>query len=145
MPVVVPPVDGEDVFPVDISEEIRINRKLTKAFIDSDPTQLELVPTEETRTASGATVAVDLDPRPVQTFRLIPMASTERPVTSGQSGGQQRRYDFTLLGEWNCEMQEGDHWTDEVGQKWLIDSVVSNNGYERKGMVTSYGRRPRHA
>lgn len=150
MPVVVPPPEDEDVFFIDVTNEIRVNRKLTKAFIDSSPTQIELIPTLETRTASGAVTLTDEAPRPIQVFRLIPMSHTERPdgSTSGFTGagnGVQRKYDFTLMGEWNSDMREGDHWTDEVGQHWQIDSVISHNGYERKGMVMSYGRRPRHA
>lgn len=142
MPVVVPPPSGDPT--IDVSKEIAFQRKNTKAFIDSSPTQIELIPVTTVRSGSGATSVVDESPRPMQTFRLIPMSSTERPAVS-TGNGVQRRYDFTLLGEWNCEMVEQDHWTDEVGQQWQIDSVISNNGYERKGMVTSYGRRPRHA
>jgi hypothetical protein len=143
MPVVVPPPEGGGL--IDVSEEISVNRELTSFFIASAPTQIELIPVVETRTGSGAIQFVDEEARPMQTFRLIPMASTERPVPSGNAGGgQQRKYDFTLLGEWNCEMAEGDHWVDEVGQHWQVDSLVSFNGYERKGMVMSYGRRARH-
>lgn len=142
MPVVVPPPEGEGV--IDVSGEIAMNRELTHWFIASDPTQIELIPSSETRKASGAVSVVDQPARDMQTFRLIPMSSTERPVNAASQQGTQRKYDFTLLGEWDSEMSEGDHWMDEVGQEWQIDSVISHNGYERKGMVTSYGRRPRH-
>lgn len=142
MPVIVPPPTGEPI--VDLTREIAFNRKNTTAFIYAMPVQIELTPSTENRTAAGAVTIQDGEPRPIQTFRLVPMGHTERPVASAGGGGVQRKYDFTLLGEWNCEMAEGDHWFDEVGQHWQIDSVISHNGYERKGMVTSYGRRPRH-
>lgn len=142
MPIIVPPPEGEPV--VDITRELAIQRRNTTAFIYASPTQVELIPVEEVRTGSGAVSYEDLLPRAIQVFRLIPMGSTERPISSA-NGGEQAKYDFTLLGEWNCEMAVGDHWLDEVGQHWQIDSVISHNGYERKGMVMSYGRRPRHA
>ena len=141
MPVIVPPPEGSPI--VDTAMETNINRRNTTAFINAMPVQIELIPSREVRSPSGGITTQDDPPRPVQTFRLIPASSSERPVIS-ESGGVQRRYDFALLGEWNCEMAEGDHWTDELNQQWQIDSVISDNGYERKGMVTSYGRRPRH-
>lgn len=142
MPVIVPPPGGEPI--VDLSKEIAVNRKNTSAFIHAMPTQIELTPVTELRSPSGGVSLVDEENRPIQTFRLIPMGSSQRPERAAEGNGVQRKYDFTLLGEWNCEMAEGDHWEDEVGQHWQIDSVISNNGYEVKGMVMSYGREPRH-
>lgn len=142
MPIVVPPPGTEDI---DVSKETSVNRNLTHSFIMSDPTQIQLVPYSEVRTASGATSLVAGTAREMQTFRLIPVSSSERPVTAVSEGsGVQRKYDYTLLGEWNSAMAENDRWTDELGQEWVIDSIISYNGYERKGMVMSYGRTPRH-
>lgn len=120
-------------------------RKTTRAFIMASPVDIALIPSAEQRTASGGVMMIDGVARPVQTFRLIPMSHTERPVAStsgvaGASGGVQRKYDMTLLGEWNSEFQENDYWFDEKGQKYVIDAVIPFNGYERKGLVMSYGR-----
>lgn len=141
MPIIVPPPENT----IDISAEITHQRRLTTWFIASSPVQIELIPSVETRTASGAVAIADATPREIQTFRLLPVSSNERPARGANEQGAQRKYDFTIMGEWNCDMAEGDHWTDDFGQQWQIDSILSFNGYERKGMVMSYGRRPTHA
>jgi hypothetical protein len=141
MPIIVPPPEEEII---DLTAETRVNRKNTHWFIMSDPTQIVLTPHAEVRTASGAVSWQAQTDRTIQTFRLIPMGSTQRPESSGDNQGVQRKYDFTLLGEWDSFMAENDRWTDEMGQEWVVDSLLSFNGYERKGMVMSYGRVPRH-
>jgi hypothetical protein len=140
MPIIVPPPEDDLI---DLTQEIRVNRQLTHWFILSAPTQIVLTPYEGVRTGSGAVTWQAQAPRDIQTMRLIPMSASERPVQSA-NGGVQRKYDFTLLGEWSSIMAENDRWTDEVGQEWVIDSLVSYNGYERKGMVMSYGKKARH-
>lgn len=128
------------------SMELRMQRRNTQAFIEASPVDIALVPQAEQRTPSGAVALVDGAARTVQTFRLIPMSHTERPVTSSSgagfgSGGAQRKYDLTLLGNWDSVIQENDYWYDDNGQKYVVDAVIPYNGYERKGLVMSYGRR----
>lgn len=135
MPIFVPPETPEP----DLTEELRLQRKQTDAFIRYDPQHLALIPTTETRTASGAISIVDGSPRETQVFRLIPMSHTERP-TQSISNGTQRKHDFTLLGSWDAMMAEGDYWEDERGERWIIDAMVPHNRYETRGLVTAYGR-----
>lgn len=147
MAIVVPPPADDTI--IDVTEEIRQNRRLTHYFIVSAPTQIILTPMNEVRSDSGAVRLSVGAQRNIQTFRLIPMSHTERPASStsgvaGTAGGVQRKYEFTLLGEWDSVMAENDFWEDEQGQKWVVDALVSYNGYERKGLVMSYGRRPTH-
>jgi hypothetical protein len=132
-----------------ITAEMLLQRSLTKAFIDSNPIEVVLIPRIEQRKSSGGFGIVDGVPRPTQTFRLIPMSHTERPVRSSATAataddGVQRRYDYTLLGEWNSQMAENDQWITPDGQLLVIDALTSYNSYERKGLVTSYGRSPKH-
>jgi hypothetical protein len=121
-------------------------RRVTREFIMASPTEVTLVPNTETRTGSGATKMDEGVPRPVQTFRLIPMSHTERPQRSlsDTGGGVQRKYDFTLLGEWDAVVSENDYFYGPDGEKYIVDSVLPFNGYERKAMVMAYGRRARH-
>lgn len=123
-----------------MTSEIRIQRKNTHAFILADPTQISLTPKTEASLPSGGTQVVDGAPRTTQTFRLIPMSHTERPQRSGSAGGQQKRHDFTLLGEWDASMEPGDWWEDERGERWMVDEMVPHNGYETRGLVTAYGK-----
>jgi hypothetical protein len=147
MPIVVPPPPNP---PVDLSTEEAINRELTRQFISFAPVQIELIPYVSTRLPSGGKALAAQDPRPMQTFRLIPMSHTERPRTSTSAAaaadeGKQRRYEYTLLGEWNSEMAVNDRWVTPEGQTLVIAAIVSFNGYERKGLITSYGGSPSHA
>jgi hypothetical protein len=122
--------------------ELDQQRRATRAFIMASPVDIVLTPRLETKTGSGAVDVTEGVPRPVQTFRLIPMSHTERPASSNESGGDvQRKYDMTLLGEWDAVVQENDSWTDVNGQRYIVDAVIPFNGYEVKGLVMSYGRR----
>lgn len=132
-----------------VTAEMLQQRLLTKAFIDSSPIEITLTPRVEQRKPSGGIAMVSGPDRPKQTFRLIPMSHTERPVRSSSvattaDDGVQRRYDYTLLGEWNSQISENDQWLTDDGQLLVVDAVVSYNGYERKGLITSYGRSPEH-
>ena len=140
MPIVVPSPE-ESI--IDISTETTVQRELTHWFIMSDPVQITLIPHTKVRKESGGFVMEAQPQRETQTFRLIPVNSLDSPVRSPDQGVQ-RRYDFTLLGEWNAVMDVDDRWTDELGQTWVIDNLVSANGYERKAMIISYGKQPRH-
>lgn len=124
-------------------------RRLTREFIASSPVILALVPGVDEKLPSGGVVTGDGVPRPIQMFRLIPMSHTEQPARSTSASasadaGIQRRYDYTLLGEWDAVMRVKDHWYTEDGQKLVIENMVSYNGYERKGLVISYGVGPSH-
>jgi hypothetical protein len=140
MPIIVPPPEGNII---DLSTETSVQRDLTHWFIMSDPREIALVPHARIRTGSGGFTMQAQPARETQVFRLIPASSFEPPVRSPDQGVQ-RRYDFTLLGEWNAIMEVDDRWTDELGQTWVIDNLVSSNGYERKALIISYGKQPSH-
>lgn len=119
-------------------------RRATRNFIMASPMDIILIPNAEVRTASGAVEMAKGVARPVQTFRLIPMSHTERPVASfgtgeGASGDVQRKYDLTLLAEWSAVMEKNDYWIDEAGVRYVIEAIIPLNGYERKGLVMAYG------
>lgn len=135
MPIFVPPSSPEP----DITLELAMQRRLTEHFILYDPMDIALTPITENRSSSGAVTIVNGAPRPLQVFRLIPMSHIERPERSAGMG-QQRKHEFTLLGLWDAIMAEGDWWEDERDERWVIDELVPHNGYETRGLVTSYGR-----
>lgn len=132
-----------------VSEELKLQRMLTKIFIHSSPVSISLVPHIRNHKPSGGVGMVAGTPRPMQVFRLIPMSHTEQPARStstaaASDSGKQRRYDYTLLGEWNSDMEENDQWELPDGQTLVIVTMISYNGYERKGLVISYGKDPSH-
>jgi len=130
--------------------ELDQQRALTREFIASNPIYIALIPNVRVRQPSGGYALDEGVPRPQQMLRLIPRSHTEEPRMSTSAAatsdsGVQRRYDYTLLGEWDSTMQVGDEWETEDGQRLVIENMVSYNGYERKGLVISYGRSPDHA
>lgn len=134
---------------VPIEDRLRIRellsqREVTRQYILANPTWIELIPRADVRTPSGATVNADGAPRVPQMFRLIPMSASERPSvsTSGVDSGVQRRYDYTLLGEYGAVVEPNDWWEDDNGQTWRVDSLVDGHDYSVKAMITSYGGRP---
>lgn len=134
----------------DLTVELQVQRDLTAWFIEADPIDIDLIPKSKETVPGGGFQLVDLPPRPSQRFHLIPMSFTERPVPSqGFSGsvteqGAQSKFDFTLLGNWDATVKQNDWWTDERGQRWIVDSVIPYNGYEVKAMVMSYGKNASH-
>lgn len=119
-------------------------RRATRNFIMASPMDIILIPNAEVRTLSGAVEMAKGVARPVQTFRLIPMSHTERPVASfgtgeGSAGDVQRKYDLTLLAEWSAVMEKNDYWVDEAGVRYVIEAIIPFNGYERKALVMAYG------
>jgi hypothetical protein len=120
-----------------ITLELQLQRRLTKEFIAWDPSTIVLIPQVRERTGSGGTDWIDGEPREPQVFKLITMSDSTRPVRSAD--GVERIVDFTLLGEWDCEMQIYDYWLDSNGARYEIIEIVPHNGYEVKGLVTRRG------
>jgi len=126
-------------------KEIDRQRRVTREFIMASPSYIALTPHQETRTPSGGVLMTVQVARPVQALRKIPMSHTERPNDStsgisGTGGGVQRKYDMTLLGEWDSTIQAGDTWVEDDGQQYIVDALVPYNGYQVKALVMSYGR-----
>lgn len=116
---------------------LSLQRRLTKKFIAQDPVEIELIPQVTTQTPSGGQVKEDGVPRPVQTFKLIPMSYSQRPTVT--VNGQERIVDHTLVGQWDCDMAVGDKWTDDTGKRYEIVFMVPGHGYETKGWVECHG------
>src|ERR1700742_1956592 len=113
MPIIVP--DPPRTTPqIDLSTELRVNRRNTEFYIAYDPVQIILIPRVKTRTASGGTTFSDGDARAPQVFRLIPTISDQKPTVT--LDGKERLIDFTLMGQWDAEMEPYDYWRDGEGQ-----------------------------
>lgn len=147
---VIPDPDPPIVPPVDLTAELGTQRQLTEWFIQMDPTIVVLVPRVDVIGLGGGVQSTDGVPRAAQVFKLIPMNHTERPVRSGfgsgetAAGGEQRRFDYTLVGTYDAVVEIGDHWEDLSGQKYIVDAINPYNNYEVKALITTYGKKPDH-
>lgn len=108
-------------------------RAVTEAFIEMDPVDLVLIPTDETLTESGGQSTVEGTPRPVQRFKLIPMTFDQRPTVT--VAGVERLIDYHLLGKWDATVKVGDHWTDPDGTMYEVVALADGHGYETKALV----------
>lgn len=120
--------------------ELRLQKKQTKAFIDANPIQLRLTP--RTRANSGTGSRLEDQPmRAEQTFRLIDQTRTfgPEPGTVQSGDGQQRKAEFQLLGEAGTEIGKYDYWLDTNGTRFEVVNVVYDNAYEVRAQVVRYG------
>lgn len=129
-----------------VASELFENRRLTSAFIATDPVPVQLIPRVKVRTASGAYTWTDAAPRALQTFKLVFGGATG----GGRAGlvrtgdGVERMFAFILIGNHDAVVEIGDHWLDAEGQSWEIEEILPYNGYETKATVRSYGGDPQH-
>lgn len=120
-----------------LAVEKSIHRKNTKRFIDSDPTVISLI-TPVNAIVNGTKVANYTEDRAAQTFKIIWQG--DDGVVRETPGGT-RRFNFIILGEYDAELDIGDFW--QVGdQKFVIEYVYPNNGYEVKAGGVSHGTTP---
>lgn len=124
---------------------LKVARKQTKRFIDDDPFTIVLVPREKTRVPGGGYEMVDQPPRPPQTVKLVYTGSA-RGIGGAEgvqvtSDGVERRYDYVIIGEWTLQIDVGDWWEDDRGQRWEVLGMIPDNEYERRATCSAYGRR----
>lgn len=113
---------------------IEEQRRLTKVYIDYDPTVITLIPTIKTATPTGGYTESDGPPRIPQTFKKIAVAafSAAPRITIA---GVERIIDYVLLGEYDSIMEPGDHWFDSNGDRYTVIAIEAGHGYERKGFA----------
>lgn len=107
-------------------------RRQTKAYIENDPTIIELIPTVTTVLANGGKSRDDGITRRPQQFKMIVAAYDQRPVITVD--GVERIISYTLLGEWDCEMEVWDHWVTD-GCTYTVVALGEGYGYSKKGLV----------
>lgn len=122
------------------SNELRLHRRQTKAFIDANPIVLALIPRVVVNSGTGQQM-LDQQQRPEQTFRLIDQTRTfgPEPGTVLASDGQQRKASFQLLGEHGAVIGLYDYWIDSDNIRFEVGNLIPDNGYEVRAQVIRYG------
>ena len=119
--------------------ELLIHRLGTKQFIEKDFTTIVLIPSVKT-TEYGTDTFTDGTPRLPQNFKMI-YPGGDGIIPTGE--GTTRRFDFILVGEYNAEVEIGDHWK-EGEQFYQVEWVDPYNEYEVKVGGSSHGPDPDH-
>lgn len=137
------PTTPDDVLPVDVwdvTEELRINRLNTTAFILGDPLILSLRSRGSSRVSSGALTHYAAAERPPQTFKLVMMSPAGGSIEQRTADGTERQVDYILVGEWDAAVEVGDYWDDERENRWEVKAIVPRNGYETRAVVEAHGK-----
>lgn len=120
-----------------------VNRRLTKVFIDDDPHTIQVhrrtkvdLPGNEYEYLDGP-VGNPIVVKFVYKGSASSFAGAEGLQIT--SDGQEKRFDFTIVSEYNADIEEGDWFTDSQGQRWEIKTEIPRNDYERRFGVSAYG------
>lgn len=122
------------------ANELRLQRKNTKAFIDANPIVIALIPRTKVNTGTGQQW-IDETQRPEQTLRLIDQTRTfgPEPGTVLASDGKQRKAEYQLLGEHDATIGKYDYWIDPKGIRFEVANLIHSNDYEVRAQVIRYG------
>lgn len=121
--------------------ELRIQKQTTKAFIEADAITLTLHTRTKVVTGTNQGMLIDGPDRPPQVLRLIPQQPS--PYSGARLNVEEQStqsFQYVLLGEADAEMDLYDWWLLPTGQHAEITTMMPENGYERKGLVTVYNR-----
>lgn len=120
-------------------------RASTRAFIEDDPTYISLLPARGTRVekpSGGYDYGVAAS-RPVQMFKIIQQAGDSTAKGDSESGITTVNRGCILLGEWDSIAEVGDVWTDGAN-RYVVQELLAENGYERRWLVTAQGPEPNY-
>jgi hypothetical protein len=121
------------------------NRRLTEWFIKDDPHTI--IPNRRLRVdlPGGGYSMDDQGPRAEQVVKFVYKGSASSFAGAEglqvTSDGQEYRFDFTIVASYDCDIEQGDWFDDEKGQRWEIKSEIPSNDYERRFGVSAYGQK----
>lgn len=118
--------------------EIRLNTKLTRAMIQTNPIVLTLIPYKRQEDDVGGWAYVKLPERQPQTVKLIEstlLGQTEPQVTID---GIEREVTFELLGMPDLDIALFDRFFLDLIE-YEVTELFPNNGWERRASVVTRG------
>lgn len=117
--------------------ELRAQRAITKALVDSDYEEITLTPHTRNRTTTGGFTMEPGAPREPQRFHVVEKVSNAA-VNNRVAGGSQTERQYTLLGYWDAEVEVHDKFEYNGGQ-WEVVELEWDNGYEKRAAVIRFG------
>lgn len=121
------------------------NRRLTKRFIDDDPHVIVVHRRVRVGAPGGGFNMVDGPPRSPITVKFVYKGSASSFAGAEglqvTSDGQENRFDFTIVAEYDVDIEQGDWFDDDKNQRWEIKSEIPSNDYERRFGVSAYGKK----
>lgn len=117
--------------------ELEVQRKLTHAFILTQPIDCVLIPRIKVKMPAGGFVWNEQPPRDSQVMRLIE-PNNSAPTPTVTADGIEREVVFFLLGEWDATIGLFDIFT-HAGHDWEVVQLAHHNGWETRASVARYG------
>lgn len=135
------PLDPDPSMP--LTAMLSAQRRMTHWFIETDPSDIVLIPRDKVKVPGGGEEWVNLAPRPSQRVKMIfPFGQSDGIIAT--TDAQELKYQFIMVGEWNATIHTNDFWQDSDGQWWTVTGISPYNGYEVKAMITTFGGSPDH-
>lgn len=113
--------------------DIELQKQQTLIFIESDPTDLVLIPSIEVLQPNGSKAVTDGPLRPVQRVKLIQLSADQRPTIT--VNGVERLIDYHLLAPSDAVVRPGDHWDDPDGTRYVVIALSDGYDYMVKALV----------
>jgi hypothetical protein len=138
--------------PVSVStaKYLPVLRKATELAINLDPRIIVLTPHAKINKGGGLYDFEAQTPRAAQTFMVEPVGatlsgitSTSGGVVSTDSGAQVHQWSYYLIGRYDAEIEIGDSW-EEGETSYRIVAIQPKNDYEKRAVVTAYGKDPNY-
>lgn len=118
---------------------VRVNRTLTKQFIDALPTTVVLTPHAQVRKPAGGFVWEAGEPREPLVVTLSEQSTIGgEPRPQITVDGVERVVDFELVAEWDAPIARFDSFTHQ-GKEWDVIDLYYDNGYEVRALVSARG------
>ena len=117
--------------------ELLMQRRLTKAFIDTMPITLELTPRTREKKSTGGRDWVEGMTRSPQVLRLVEPPRPNDPIRTAD--GIMRDVEFLLIGEHDAEIGVYDIFATTDGRWWEVIQLLHDNGWEKRAAVARYG------
>src|SRR5262245_5271380 len=116
--------------------ELEAQQRMTRAFIDQDPTDVILVPVTRVTTPAGGFNEVPGTPRDSQRFKLILLAYDQRPTLT--LAGVERVIDYHIVAMPDAMIEVGDYWIDTEGTRWDVVGFSEGWSYEMKAFASRH-------
>lgn len=128
--------------PALIDTRLAYLRYMTRMHILDDPTPITLRRTVKVAVAGGGHDYPRTD-IPAQNFRLANQTNYDGLEHSLNDDGEARKFTYTMLGEWDADVQINDLWEAD-GVQYSVEGMLPNNEFETRAVVTAFSKEPRH-
>lgn len=124
--------------PLRFDTEMAVQRRLTKAFIDTKPEVVIFTPLLKQKTSGGGVRTILGSPRDPLVVRVNEPGDSGQRYPVRTSEGLQRAIDYLIIAEWDAIIEVDDVFVYH-DKEFVIAEVLHDNGYETRAMAVRHG------